>query len=82
MHTIVIYPDGRYMEALLLSATQDLLRVIVRGRGDAFEFKRVQDRWVSEKGVQIEVGALLAEATTDLGRFCSRPATARTLAAV
>ena len=35
MHMILIYPGGRNVDALLLSATEDLLRVVTRGRGDA-----------------------------------------------
>ena len=82
MHMILIYPGGRNVDALLLSATEDLLRVVTRGRGDAVEFKRIEGRWTSEKGVQIELGALVANETTDLGRFCSYQATALTSTAV
>ena len=76
MHTILSYPDGRYVEALLLSATKDLLRVIIPGGRDASEFKLIKGHWTSEKGVRVEVGALLTDETTDLGQFPSRHATA------
>ena len=82
MHTILSYPDGRYVEALLLSATKDQLRVVIRGGRDASEFKLIKGHWTSEKGVRVEVGALLTDATTDLGQFPTRHATARTSAAV
>ena len=82
MHTILIYPAGRNVDALLLSATKDLMRVVIRGRKDTSEFKLIEGRWTSESGVPIELGAMLADETTDLGRFPSCNAVARTSAAV
>jgi hypothetical protein len=82
MHMILLYPNGRNVDALLLSATPGLMRVVIRGRGETSEFKFIEGRWTSESGVPIEVGALLSGETTDLGRFPSCHATARISAAV
>ena len=82
MHLILIYPGGRNMDALLVSATQDLMRVVIRGRGDTSEFKLMEGRWTSESGVPVELGAMLADATTDLSQIHSNYFTAGSSEAV
>ena len=82
MHLILIYPGGRNVDALLVSATQDLMRVVIRGRADTSEFNLIEGRWTSESGVPIELGAMLADETTDLSQIHPYHATAGSSEAV
>jgi hypothetical protein len=61
MYTIVIYPGGRQVEALLLSATSERLRMVIPGSKDTVEFQRTDGKWTSEKGDRVELGALLTD---------------------
>ena len=82
MHLILIYPGGRNVDALLVSATQDLMRVVIRGRADTSEFNLIEGRWTSESGVAIELGAMLTDETADLSQIHSYYATAGSSEAV
>jgi hypothetical protein len=68
MYTVIVLPGGRQVDALLLSATADRLRVVIPGRGDAAEFKLIEGRWISENGGRVELGAILSESSTDVQR--------------
>ncbi len=46
------YADEREAEALILSPTDDEIRVLTRGAEDAEEFRRVGDTWVTEACLQ------------------------------
>ena len=69
MHTVLIFSGGRRADALLLSATPDRLRVAIPGRGDTVEFRMVDGRWTTERGVEVEIGALMADDSVNLARF-------------
>jgi hypothetical protein len=60
MHTLLIYPGGRQVDALLLSASADRLRLVIPGRAETAELQRIEGRWVSESGAAVELGALIA----------------------
>jgi hypothetical protein len=60
MYTILIYPGGRQTEALVLSASEKQLRVVVPGRRDTLEFRAVEGRWVNERGISVELAAVVA----------------------
>ena len=61
MYTLIVFPGGRQVDALLLSASADRLRVVMPGRADAAEFRLIDGRWTSESGGPVELGAILAE---------------------
>ena len=61
MYTLVVFPGGRQVDAMLLSASADRLRVAMPGRADTAEFRLVDGRWTSESGGHVELGAILAE---------------------
>jgi hypothetical protein len=63
MYTLLIYSGGRQVDALLLSASADRLRLVVPGRGETEELQWIEDRWVSESGAVVELGALIAVST-------------------
>ena len=69
MHTLLSFSGGRRVNALLLSASPDRLRVVIRGRGDTAEFRMVEGRWTSDLGVPVEIGALMLDHTMSVARF-------------
>ena len=80
MYTVIVLPGGRQIDALLLSATQDRLRVIMPGRTDTVEFQLIEGNWTSETGELVELGAIIAGSSTATARVLSQ-ARPRTLAA-
>ena len=65
MYTLIVFPGGRLVDALLLSASAERLRVVIPGRGDTAEFRLIEGRWTSESGGHVELGAILAEDAAD-----------------
>ena len=80
MYTVIILPGGRQVDALLLSASTDRLRVVMPGRGDTAEFQLIEGRWTSESGGRVELGAILSEGSADVQRVLAN-ARPRTLSA-
>ena len=68
MYIVIVLPGGRQVDALLLSASPERLRALVRGRADTAEFQRIEGQWISERGERVELGALLAEDSADVAR--------------
>jgi hypothetical protein len=54
MHTILQYPNGRRAEGIILSASEDIMRVVVKRNADTVELRRVGGVWTSEDGSHIE----------------------------
>ena len=80
MYTMIVFPGGRRVDALLLSASADRLRVAIPGRGDTAELRLIEGRWTSECGGHVELGAILAEDSADASRVLAS-ARARALSA-
>ena len=68
MYTVIILPGGRQVDALLLSASTNRLRVVMPGSGDTAEFQLIEGRWTSETGGRVELGAIFSEDTADVQR--------------
>src|ERR1035437_5649232 len=60
MYTVIVFPGGRQVDALLLAASAERLRVAIPGRGDTTEFQLIEGRWTTESGGHVELGAILA----------------------
>jgi len=60
MYTILIFPQGKRVEAVILSAGDDRMRVAISGRNDVTELQKIDGRWMSEGGTPVELGALVA----------------------
>jgi hypothetical protein len=58
MYTLIEYPVGVVVEAVVLSMETNRLRVAVAGFSDALEFVRPGLEWVTEGGQRIDVGFL------------------------
>lgn len=80
MYAVIVLPGGRQVDALLLSASRDRLRVAIPGRADTAEFQMREGRWVSESGGQVELGAIFADGVADVERVLGNSGT-RVLAA-
>jgi hypothetical protein len=80
MYTVIVLPGGRQVDALLLSASTDRLRVVMPGRGDTAEFQMIEGRWTSESGGHVELGAILSEDSAEVQRVLAN-ARPRTLSA-
>lgn len=60
MYLILSDADGRRWECLLFAASENRMRIAVRGRGDTVELTLQQGRWTWENGVPVEVDSVLA----------------------
>ena len=61
IYILMVLGGGRQVDALLLSASAERLRVVIPGRPDTVEFQLTKGQWTSESGEQVEVGAILAD---------------------
>jgi hypothetical protein len=78
MHTILLYPNGRRADGIILSASQDIMRVVVKRSADTVELRRVGGVWTSEDGSPIEFELLAIAGQTglqDVGDFETKPLT-------
>ena len=80
MYTVIILPGGRQVDALLLSASTNRLRVVMPGRGDTAELQMIEGRWTAESGERVELGAIFSEDLADVRRVLAN-ARPRTLSA-
>ena len=69
MYTVIILPGGRQVDALLLSASTNRLRVVMPGRGDTAEFQMIEGRWTSESGERVDLGGIFSENLADIQRI-------------
>jgi hypothetical protein len=69
MHTLLILGGGHRVDALLLSASTDRLRVAIPGRGDTVEYRLIDGQWQSDRGERMEIGAITAADGIGLPRF-------------
>ncbi len=60
MHLILRYPNGRHVDALLLSHHDTLLRVVVHDCNETLELRLEQGYWIDEKGERLSIDAMLA----------------------
>ena len=72
MHTVLILAGGRRVDALLLSASPDCLRVAIPGRGDLVDLHCLGDGWISERGDRVEIAALISLDGVSVARFLPR----------
>jgi hypothetical protein len=75
MITLLIFPEGRRADAVVLSAERGRMRVAIAGRADATELTEVGGRWMTDSGLPVEFGAIIALEGVGV------PETARTMTA-
>jgi hypothetical protein len=60
---ILRYPDGRRIDALLLTIGPDSMRAAVHERNETLELQRLGDYWLGEKGERVAIEAMIAVET-------------------
>jgi hypothetical protein len=58
MYTLIEYPVGVIVEAVVLSMELNRLRLAAAGFSDALELTKSGPGWVTEKGQNVEIGFL------------------------
>ena len=69
MHVILRLTTRQYVEAILLSATADHLRVIVRNLADTLDLHRVGGQWVSDQGSPVEIESFMTDSPNAVARI-------------
>lgn len=69
MYTILRYESGRRVEGLMLSASQNLIRLVLRNQVDTAEFQRVYGVWTAEDGSAVEFESMVVGDHTDMGQY-------------
>jgi hypothetical protein len=72
VHLILRYPSGRLIDGILLAATVDRLRIVVKRLNETIELHMAQGKWVSERGERVEIEGWLADGTQRASEFFSR----------
>ena len=65
------YQGGMRVEAVLLAANRERMRLAVASQRDTIELHKADGCWYTEKGDVIELEALIPFAGTDLAGFCA-----------
>ena len=60
MRMMIRYESGLRMEAVLLAANSERMRVAIETQCDTIELHRVDASWRTERGAAIEIEALIA----------------------
>jgi uncharacterized protein YjiS (DUF1127 family) len=69
MYRIIRYANGQIVDGLILSASPDSIRVILRRQGDTATLRRVFGEWMAEDGSRVELESMLAGDHTDLANY-------------
>jgi len=68
---LIRYQNGLRVEAVLLAANKERMRVAINSQRDTAELHRVDACWYTERGAAIEIEALIPISGTDFSCFCS-----------
>ena len=71
MRMTIRYQSGLRIEAVLLAANSQRMRVVVESQLDTVELNKVYACWFTEDGAEIEIEAFIPLAGTDVSRFCA-----------
>jgi hypothetical protein len=58
MYTLISYPTGKIIEALIVSRTRNCMRFVAPGLPDTVELRRSRTDWLTESGERVEFGFL------------------------
>lgn len=65
------YQGGARVEAVLLAADPQRMRVVVDSQRDTIELHKADARWYTEEGAEIEIESIIPIAGTDVSAFCA-----------
>jgi hypothetical protein len=70
MRMMIRYRSGMRVEAALLAASRETMRVTMEAQRDAIELHKVDSGWHTDTGEEIEIEAILPLVDTDVSHFC------------
>ncbi len=59
MHLMLSYEDGKIVEAVVLSANGDRMRISIPNYEDTVELRSEQDGWMLESGERVEIECIV-----------------------
>ena len=65
------YQKGLRVEAVLLAANRERMRVSIESERDTIELHKLDSGWFTEGGSAIEIEALIPMAGIDVAGFCT-----------
>jgi hypothetical protein len=65
------YQSGLRVEAVVLAANRERMRVAIDSRCDTIELHKVGACWHTEDGTEIEIEALISITGSDVSGFCA-----------
>jgi hypothetical protein len=71
MRMMIRYRNGLRVEAVLLAANSERMRVAIDSQRDTVELHRVDGGWRSQRGAAIEIEALIPIPGTAFPAFCA-----------
>ena len=71
MRIMIRYQDQRTVEAVLLAANQERMRIAIASQGDATELTLNSEYWLTDKSEQVEIEALITIDGLDVSHFCA-----------
>jgi hypothetical protein len=75
MHLFFLYfKQNRYVEAIILSATSDRLRIAVKGTNDTVELRMIDGEWIAEEHETVQLEWLIREDNCPMDGFIPQPA--------
>jgi hypothetical protein len=60
MQLTLLYAGNRRIDAVVLAANHDHMRVVIPNRRDTVELRLTGNRWTSEEGESVEIEAVVA----------------------
>lgn len=74
MHMILRYPSGRRVDGILLAASADRMRIVVRRVNETIELRLTEGQWISEGRDRVEMDGWISDGNARMVDFLSFPA--------
>jgi hypothetical protein len=71
MRLTIRYESGMRVEAILLAASSERMRVAIGGQRDTIELHRLESSWHTESGAEIEIEAMIPLPEMNVSDFCA-----------
>jgi hypothetical protein len=71
MHMMIRYESGLRAEAVLLAASRERIRAAIKSEKDTAEFHWVEAGWYTERGMAVEIEAMVPLMGTDFSNLCT-----------
>jgi len=66
MLVTLLYPSGIRVDAIVLAASLDCMRVVVNDCADTIELRWKNKRWMTERGDTVEFESMIVDGRTDM----------------